>query len=355
MSIRSRLVPYALRVMRGEVRPGQLVNLARSRLLPKGEVISWQPTHLSIFTTNRCNFRCDMCPTHSRKVPENYLHRHGDAPDMTLDILRLVLERYSKAIRLQLIGTGEPLLNSQLWEMAREGARRKMVVETISNGYVLDEYIPELVRSDFDRICISINGHNDEEFQRITGNPSKHYTKILFNVEALVQKRNIKRSPLKIEVSFILDRYNYHYMREMIGVGEKLGADRVILNNFLPSPYAGLTPEEKCLYEDETIREEFRRAASERLRCKVIWPFLLGKTQSARKICNMPFNTLQVDGDGNVGGCSVMLLNMKGNGSIWDKDPWNNSFFRDLRKRHLEGNLLWPCRYCCGSIGVTVF
>jgi hypothetical protein len=49
----------------------------------------------------------------------------------------------------------------------------------------------------------------------------------------------------------------------------------------------------------------------------------------------------------------MMLLNMHENGSIRDDDPWNNQYFTDLRRRHLKGEVLWPCRHCVERVGVA--
>ncbi len=47
-----------------------------------------------------------------------------------------------------------------------------------------------------------------------------------------------------------------------------------------------------------------------------------------------------------------MLLNMHENGKVNDEDPWNGEYFRDLRRRHLQGDLFWPCESCVYSVGV---
>lgn len=315
-----------------------------------------QPTRLSIFVTSRCNFRCDMCPTMSRKTPKDYAHRHHDAPDMSLDLLRLVLDRYPNAMRVMLIGVGEPLLNPHLFDLVAECVKRRMIVDTVSNGLELDTHIADILRSGLDRLCVSVNGHTANEFHRMTGMPAASHSKILRNVEALVSARGHKKVQPGIEVSFILDRVNHVHMLEMIGIGEELGVDRVTFNNYLPSPYPGFTPEERCLYADDAaVREGFARLISRRFRCDVTWPLLLGRPEQGSEVCRSPFSLLQVDGDGNVGGCSIMLLNMHENGKVNAADPWNNEYFRDLRRRHLRGEVLWPCEYCGGRVGVDPF
>jgi len=158
---------------------------------------------------------------------------------------------------------------------------------------------------------------------------------------------------MKIEASFIIYRYNYQYMKEMIKVGENVGVDSVYLNQFQAFPYSGFTPKERCFYADDSdVREELSCLMSTKFRCDVIWPRVLRCPGDVRNVCRWPFRMIQVDGDGNVGGCGMGLLNMYKNGKVYDENVWNNEYFRDLRMHHLKGNLLWPCKSCVESAGV---
>ena len=353
MSIRNRVFPHIRRVLQGDTRLAQLASFTHNRLAPKREVMSGQPTHLSFFITSRCNFRCDMCPTHSKKVPNRYIHTHREAPDMSMELFCFVLNLYPNVIRVPLIGVGEPLLNPHFFDMVREAVKRRLIVDTISNGYILDAYISDIVRSGIDRICISVNGHSADEFHRMTGNPSIYYSRILRNVETLMQARGSKKTKPRIDLSFIIDRHNYLYMRDMIEIGENLAVDGVYLAHFQASPYPGFAPEERCLFTDDLgVREELIYLMSKKYHCYIRWPYLLRRPEGERTVCRWPFSIILIDGGGNVGGCPMQMPNIHENGKIYDKDPWNNQYFRDLRRRHLKGTLFWPCKSCVECAGV---
>lgn len=353
VSFRKRFLHYASKITGGYIRPGQLANLARERLMPRAEVVSWQPITISFWVTSRCNFRCDMCPTHSLKIPKSYIHRHHEVPDMSPELLRFVLDRYPCTLRVSLIGVGEPLLNPCFFELVRECDKRRLIVDMVSNGYALEGHIPDIVRSGLNGVTVSVNGHTPEEFHRMTGMRAECHSQILRNVQGLVRARR-KRIHPRIGISFILDSHNWQYSRQMIEMGEEVGADFVVFFNFLPAPYAGFMPEERCLYADDpAVRDEFAWIMSQKFRCDVKWPYLLGQPGNNKRVCECPFNMLLVDGAGNVGGCHAMILNMHENGTVYDKDPWNNECFRDLRRRHLQGDLFWPCNYCVSNGGVN--
>jgi MoaA/NifB/PqqE/SkfB family radical SAM enzyme len=237
--------------------------------------------------------------------------------------------------------------------MIRECITRKIIVDTVTNGFVLDAFINEIVRSGVDLICISINGHTAKEFHRMTGNDEGYFPRMLKNAEALVRARGNKKNKPRIEMDFIIDRLNYPYMKEMIKLGENIGADVVNLNAFVASPYPGFTPEERCLYaDDSSIKEELALLMSKKYSCYVRWPYLLKHPKEKKTVCRWPFSILTVDGAGDVGGCPRAVLNSHKNGKIYDNNPWNNEYFKDLRRRHLQGNLLWPCESCVESSGI---
>lgn len=344
---------YALKVLGRKSDKGQILNLIHMQLSRKKPIVSWKPTHISICTTDRCNLSCKMCPTHSKSIPKDYVHSHRRTPDMSLDLFRYVLDLFPRAIRAVLIGTGEPLLNPNFFNMVEECVKRKMIANTCSNGFGINRYKDSILSSGLEKIIISVNGHTGEEFHRMTGNSEEIYPIILRNVKELVKERNKRNSKLKIELSFIVDSFNFRFMDQMIQLGDNLGAELVSLIPFLPLPYPGYTPEERCLLADnqEVIRK-LCRLMPIKFRCDVEYPFLLSNSLKNRKVCRWPFSQLRVDGEGNIGGCGVALLNTRGNGKVYDKDPWNNRYFRDLRNRHLNGDLFWPCRFCTESMGV---
>ncbi|GAH12335.1 unnamed protein product, partial [marine sediment metagenome] len=234
-----------------------------------------------------------MCPSHSKSIPKEYKFKHKKAPDMSRKLLQDILDRYNKALRVWLVGTGEPILNPNFFDLVKECVKRKMIVNTFSNGFAIKNYKGKLVNCGLDRICISINGQNSEEFNRITGMPKDYYHIITENISSLVETRNEMNSKTKIELSFIIDQFNYLNIEQMIKVSGKFGIDSVSLNNFLPTPYVGLTPAERCLFEnDSNIKGEIKRLKKLKFSCSVIWPKLLSDCLQDRKKCRWPFRMI---------------------------------------------------------------
>lgn len=327
---------------------GQLWNFAKYRWGPKGCTLYSDPIELSIQVTNRCTLACDMCQNHSRKIPRSLYHYEG-GKDIEFQTFKQFVDRFRNAFSVSLIGTGEPFLNGDFFEMAAYAAfKRGMYVGTVSNGTVLRDKVDDILRCGLRSIEISLNGHNAEEFNRMTGQPKDCYSLICDNVRTLLSKRNLSKSDLRISLSFILDQQNYRNLFAMISLAEELGVDAVSFPNFLPSPVPGFTAEERCLYADnEDVMRILSKVKSNAHRVSIFLPTLLDRSRKKR-YCRSYFRLLRVDGEGNVGGCACQLLNLAGNGKFYDEGVWNNDHFKSRRRIFLDQDLaeLPPCQTC---------
>lgn len=318
----------------------------------------YRPITISIVATNRCNLGCNMCPTHSGLIPDTYPYKQKVIKDMDFGIFKKVVDKFPEALTVNIIGSGEPLLNKDLFKMAEYAAKHKrMKVKTFSNGILIKEKADELVDSCLDGITISINGHNAGEFARMTGMSEDFYQKIYDGVRDLVKKRDRKRSGLKVKLAFIIDKSNYKHIDQMIDVVSQLNADHAYLCNFLPCPYEGFTVKERVLTTEdidavETIKG-ITRFLPKNIRKKITLPYILDMNAKKKK-CRSHFVQVRVDGEGNVNSCSVMLLNMIGHGNFEDENIWNKEFFKDMRGKFMDqdARLDDPCAVCVENYGI---
>ncbi|MCM8790648.1 MAG: radical SAM protein [Candidatus Omnitrophica bacterium] len=337
----------------------QKFNYLKYRMSARKEILDYDPVTISIVATSRCTFSCDMCPTHSKRVPADYEHAQTTTRDMDFAMFKEIIDRFENALNVQIIGSGEPMLNKNFFKMVDYAAMRHMTVKTFSNGTTIEDNLDNILNSKLDGITISINGHNAKEFNRMTGMDENYYAKIYRAIKNLVDERNRRNSPLKVKLSFIVDRQNYKYIPDMIQTSLNLGVDHTFLCNFLPCPVEGLTAEERSLMADPKIRREIRsimNAYPPLVRRKFTLPPLIDKTLRQNK-CVSHFSQVRFDGDGNISSCSMMLLNMEGNGNYRDEEIWNNAFFRRMRNVFLSSDaekLPGPCRVCPDNKGVLI-
>jgi MoaA/NifB/PqqE/SkfB family radical SAM enzyme len=335
----------------------QKLNYARYLMSAKGEALAFGPVTVSIVATTRCTLCCDMCPTHSRLVPRSYAHAQRSTKDMDLGMFREIIDRFSAAMNVQIIGSGEPLLNKDFFRMADYAALRGMTVKTFSNGTTIADNMAAILASRLDGITISINGHDAAEFTRMTGMDGAIYGEIRRSAGRLVEERDRARSKVKVKLSFIIDNHNYSKIPKMVETSLALGVDHTFFCNFLPCPSGGLTAGERVLMSGSRVRAELaammaRYPAS--VRRKFTMPLLVDEGAAANR-CRSHFSQIRFDGDGNVSSCSMMLLNMEGNGHYRDAELWNNDFFRRMRRTFISGDerlLPEPCRVCPDNKGV---
>lgn len=327
----------------------------------KSKFLNYQPITLSVVATGRCTLSCDMCPTHSSLIPKDYPHIQSPAKDISFETFKQFVDKFNRALNVQIIGSGEPLLNKYFFEMVEYAAIKKhMKVKTFSNGTIIEKNIDKIINSSLDGITISLNGHCAEEFSRMTGCPPHIFPKIYKATEKLIQERNRSGSNVKIKVSFIIDKINYKHMKQMMNLSQKLGADFIFLCNFLPSPYNGFKAEERMLFCDDndvvnTIKKVYSSLTGS-LKRKVSFPELIDRN-GTRNNCDSHFTQIRVDGEGRISSCSIMLLNMEGHGYFYDENVWNNNFFQEMRQKFLSGNkddLYAPCKICPENYGKMI-
>ncbi|MFC1577282.1 hypothetical protein ACFL3N_02970, partial [Candidatus Omnitrophota bacterium] len=81
------------KVLSGAYTAKQKKNFARFFFSGKKERLDYQPVTLSVVATGRCTLACDMCPTHSRLVPQDYEHTQKTKADMDFAMFKEVIDR----------------------------------------------------------------------------------------------------------------------------------------------------------------------------------------------------------------------------------------------------------------------
>jgi len=90
------------------------------------------PEEIQLEVTNRCNFKCKMCPREKMNLPEK---------DMSIDTLDKIIKNLIRPYRFILTGWGEPLLHPHFFEIVIK-IREKFPsakIDFTTNGILLDE------------------------------------------------------------------------------------------------------------------------------------------------------------------------------------------------------------------------
>jgi len=335
----------------------QCVNYMRYVGSKPSHIVRYSPITLSVAATDRCNFKCGMCQTHSGIIGD-FPFKHKPSKDVDFALFKKFVDKFRGALNLAIVGTGEPMLNKDFFKMVEYGKKvMRMRVRTSSNGTFDEPKAEQMLSSGLDIITISLNGHNADEFDRMTNMGKDTFEIILNKIKFLVKKRSLSKSKLDIACSFVIDQKNYVHIPDMIKLSDDLGVDGAEFYNFLPAPFRGFTAEERCLTSDNISAVKFLSGIDlSKYRCRVCLPRIIDSS-GQWNMCPASFTTIRIDGDGNIGGCPIMLLNLENNGKFEDKNVWNNEYFQKLRKSFLnknEDNRCPPCKSCCGSCGIEI-
>jgi molybdenum cofactor biosynthesis enzyme MoaA len=179
-----------------------------------------RPQWFMIETTSHCNLKCVICP-----------HGHDAMPNKTeLDTSHFSknIDFVSLADRMQLFGTGEPLMSAAFWEILESiDPESQTEVSINSNGTLLNgDRIDRLLRSQLSWISISLDAARPETYRRVRGGD---FHLVISRLRDLIRERNARprRNPLGVYVNMTLMRSNIEEFPEFVDLAGDLGVDGV--------------------------------------------------------------------------------------------------------------------------------
>lgn len=308
--------------------------------------LKYDPTYLVLFITIRCNLSCSMCAFQSPGWSRSIL----ESSDMPLDIFNHIIDRFSRATRLELTG-GEPFLHRDIFEMIDYAHERRMEVKIPTNGIVIHNMLDKLVHSPLSRLNISLNACNSDEFFEVHGGSKQRYTMLLEDISKLVKKRNRYNKNLKVSISYICTKANYKSIPKMVQLAENLGVDEVDFHNLIPFDIPGFSSVH-CLFDDDfEVIEVIRSVSSPKSNLGVVMPRLYKRKYVDRR-CDIPFRILTIYPDGSISPCCLTPPRKRYGNVFTDKDVWNNSTFQKQREVLINSSLPLPdfCKTCPGMV-----
>jgi len=127
------------------------------------------PFIINVDPSDKCNFRCKFCPTGDRDLMRKTKGRNFGSMDF--ELFKKIVDdicRFDKPIKvLRLYKDGEPLLNPHFADMIKYAKEKSCCdrVDTTTNASLLTpEKSLEIVEAGLDRINISIEGVNTEQY-----------------------------------------------------------------------------------------------------------------------------------------------------------------------------------------------
>jgi radical SAM protein with 4Fe4S-binding SPASM domain len=301
---------------------GKIGSLIRSDRKPLWEMIPLkQPLRINIDPCDLCNFRCDFC---FQSKADGF--KGNIMSDELFERILKQLKDFDDPINvIQLFCLGEPLINKNLPGYVRRIREEKAAkeVKITSNGSLLThELTDELMEAGLDEFVFSLNGLDDDDYQRVT-NTKTSFLKILDNIQYLYSKRGDCHVHAKIIGDYFSEEKQKYFIETIGPYTDTINIDGAT------NHWSGLTDNlrhQQYAEGDGTIKE---------------YP-----------ICALCFYELAVHSDGTVSPCAADWQKDKQNlGNVIDstlKEIWDSDLRKNMMISFLEGseNPYVVCREC---------
>lgn len=345
------------------------------------------PRNVTLELTEVCNLRCKMCYFYG----ETGSFSKGD-PDkkpisMDWEMLERVIEELKPARPIYSLFGGEPLTYPHLEEMIVAIKAGGSVIDTPTNGTLLEKNAEMLVRTGFDSIRVSIDGTRDvSDAQRGKGS----FEKAMAGIDAVKREKQKtgKFGPL-LSIIYTVTPDNYLSVEDFFLRDLDLGAMfwiTIQMQNFITEEmgeaYAKMLKEVLGIESDSYWRgmvrpanylsgidaqELSRQVAAVQKKCQELGKHILllpkqftpenlshyNNAQWERmpekyRKCLNPWTAVDIMANGDIAPCHVFFDMVAGNikNSTFEQ-VWNGDKYRTLRTYMEKHGLMPICNGCC--------
>jgi len=181
------------------------------------------PIHIRMKPTNICNHHCHYCAykADSLQLGKDMARRDFIPEDKMLEIMDDIVDMKVRAVTFS--GGGEPLCYPYLLKTVKKLVEKDIKFSAITNAANLKGEIAKIFARHGMWLRISMDGWDDQSYQRYRGVPKGEFTKIIKNI------KDFKDFGGKcyLGVSLVVDEYNALHVHEFIEKIKGVGVDSV--------------------------------------------------------------------------------------------------------------------------------
>ncbi len=274
------------------------------------------PFVLFVDPASACNFQCTFCPTGDRELIKETGRFQGR---MKLELFKKVIDDladFDQPIKvLRMYKDGEPFLNNHLADMIDYAKKCGSIdyIDTTTNGSMLEpERINSVIEAGLDKLNISVNGMNKEQYKNFT-HFDFDFDQCIKNVRLVYENKGNCEIVIKIPNELISEKQKVEFFNVF---GDY--CDRIFIENFAP-----------CWPEFD-VEERTGITIT-----KGIYDQAITYTET----CPYIFYAMSVNADGLVSACFLDWQRKLIVGDVRSeklRSIWNSSAFNNLRLQHLE-------------------
>lgn len=281
------------------------------------------PYVIQIDPSSKCNFKCKFCPTSKDNDEKRTI--------MSFELFKKIINELvcfdDKLKVIKLWKDGEPLLNKDIPEMIKYAKEKEIAekIEITTNGYLLNEQLNyKLIESGLDKIIISIEGLNEEDYLRNSG-VKINFNQFIKNIKHLYDNKKQCVVHVKIIDVSLSEECKEKFFNLFNNISDEMFIEKAI----------SCWPD----FEDESISHNALN----------VW----GSDIEKKEICSLPLYSLVVNANGKVSMCcndwqQKLVVGDVSNQSlreIWDSTKVKEYQILQLSKKRKLSYVCSQCKY----------
>jgi len=294
------------------------------------------PKECSLFMTDRCNFKCKGC----RRSVLNI----NKSKEMRLNTVKKLLSLYPNIKSFSIAGFGEPTLCKEFVDIVEFLKKEGKNLNIITNGTNIKQFFN--LSCEMRQISVSLYSYDASSYRLYTG--VNAYKLVIDNFLQLKEEFD------NVGLSYILTRENYRDLDRIIKLCDKIKPEFLDLINYLAYDINNNEETKKIItVKDIKIIKYIDRLCESRdyIRIKPVYVDF----EHPKFNCRSYDSRINLDGDGNIGGCLRQNPPDSSYGNIFkESDPFNSTEMKRLRRlQHTMAKTNKPphkeCDYCFGN------
>ncbi|MCP4683220.1 MAG: radical SAM protein [Desulfobacterales bacterium] len=345
------------------------------------------PLSVVLHLTETCNLRCKMCYYWGDKGAYSSNASKEKPKIMELDLIRDLVNEVKQKKPLYSLFGGEPLMHPQIEDVVIAIKEAGSVIDTPTNGTLLEKHAQMLVDTGFDMVRVSIDGPREiNDGQRGKGT----FDKAMAGIEAVRKLREKTGSMTPdLQVIFTVTQENYReietfFLKELdLSIISKatiqmqnfltrqMGEDYAVMLDELyhiksdrywkgmvrpDDEFVDIDPLELARQVNAVVMKFTESGKQVTLHPRVFTPENLSAYLSAEwnkmterySMCPVPWFGVDIVANGDVAPCHVFYDLVMGN--LHEKsfsEIWNSPEYQSLRSYMKEHKLMPICHGCC--------
>lgn len=185
---------------------------------------------IMIEPTNYCNLRCPLCSTPGMKRKRGFMtfEQFKNIVDENRDIFK----------KINMVFAGEPLLNENVFKMAKYAEEKGIATRISTNTTLLGRYIDQALDSGLSFLTVCLDGATKKAHEK--NRKGSRFETVVENIRNICrekERRNLKKP--QITLQFLVIKHNEHQIEAITKLANELGVDALHLKTIWLGSHIG--------------------------------------------------------------------------------------------------------------------